>query len=181
MNNDSSIVEFVLSLLREYGWEIGHKKLEAHLSAEGQSHDGSEVGDFFLGWMAAERGNFAEAARKFRASARIPKLGGWALLGEAFVALRGKELPLAARLLAEARKHCVDDPQLLATICHVEGASLFHRGAADEAIPLLTEAMSLYGPKHFGIGRVLDTFGAIYVSRDYFQCAREFFGRALAL
>ena len=59
--------------------------------------------------------------------------------------------------------------------------SLFHQGSSDQAIPLLTEAIRLYGPQHFGFGRVLDTFGAIYASRDNFQCAREFFGQALAL
>jgi class 3 adenylate cyclase len=181
MKNDSSIVERVLSLLRQYGWETGYKKLEAQLRAEGRADDGNEVREFFLGWMAAERGNFTEAIRQFRAAAEVPPLVGWALLGEAFVALRGKAHSDAMRLLAEARNHCTDDPQLLATIFHVEGASLFHQGASDEAIPLLTEAIRLYGPQHFGFGRVLDTFGAIYASRDNFQCAREFFDQALAL
>ena len=31
MKNDSSIVDRVLSLLRQYGWETGYKKLEAQL------------------------------------------------------------------------------------------------------------------------------------------------------
>src|SRR5262249_20311448 len=72
-----------------------------------------------------------------------------------------------------------NDAVLRATIAHLRGTVLFHRGQLEEALGLLHEALVQFGPEHFGTGRVLDTLGTVYAARDNFQPAREFFEQAL--
>jgi class 3 adenylate cyclase/uncharacterized protein HemY len=173
----------VLALLQQYGWETGYKKLEAALRGGAGSDNGGsserEVSQFFLGWMAAERGDYDGAIRQFHSARALPLMAGWALLGEAFVAMRQKDFARTHILLGEARQRAADDVQLRATIAHVEGATRYHQGQSREAEPLLRSALDLYGPDHFSAGRVMDTLGMIQAGRDNFHGARELFERAL--
>lgn len=181
MEDNANVVDRVLALLRQHGWEMGYKKLEGEIRAgSGQTQDQQVVREFFLGWMAAERGNYPDAVHQFHAVRAVSRMAGWALLGEAFVFLRQKDFTTSHRLLGEARHYCNDDTQLQATIAHVEGATLYHEGRSKDAEPLLLEAMELYGPNHFASGRVLDTLGMIHAGRDNFHGARAFFEKALA-
>jgi hypothetical protein len=45
---------------------------------------------------------------------------------------------------------------------------------------LLYEALELLGREHLGTGRVLDTLGMVYASKDNFHAACEFYRHALA-
>jgi tetratricopeptide (TPR) repeat protein len=178
MQDDPQIIEKVLSLLRQYGWEIGYKKLEAELQAA-DDKNGRGVGELFLGWMAAERGEYKEAVARFDALSQIPRLAAWAILGQAFVAQRQKDFGLFRRLLNQANEQAGDDKFLHATIAHLRATSLYHEGKPDEAYPLLLEALDGFGDDHFGTGRVLDTLGMIYAGKNNFHAAQEFFIKAL--
>jgi class 3 adenylate cyclase len=180
MNPAAPVVEKVLTLLRQYGWEVGARKLEEEVQAAGQGGEG-EAREFFAGWLAAERGNHDDAARHFQAVAGVPALAGWVAVGQAFLALRRKDFRAAHRFLDDGdRPTDADDPILQATRAHVRGSILFHEGKPEEARLHLLQAFRLFGPDHFGTGRVLDTLGMFYAGADNFHAARAFFARALA-
>src|SRR4051812_33255568 len=92
MRNDLAVVTHIRSLLQQYGWETGLKKLQAEIEAA----DDPGLRDnlrFFAGWMAAERGASEEADEHFDQSLQVEALQGWALFGQAFLALRRHENP----------------------------------------------------------------------------------------
>jgi len=179
MPSNSKIVEDVLNLLQHYGWETGYKKLEAELQATDDER-GRAARELFLGWMAAERGSDDEAIRHFAAVGQMPSLAGWALVGQSFVAMRRKDFRRAHQLLDEASRGDSADATRQATIAHLRGSVLYHEGKAEEARPLLLEALRAFGREHFGTGRVLDTLEMIYAGKDNFHAARECFEQAIA-
>lgn len=180
MNFDSNVINRVLRLLRQWGWEVGLRRLR-------QEHDSSnefmdrEALQLFTGWMAAERGAFDEANRQFAELAEVPELAGWSWLGRAFVAQRQKQFSQAHKLLDESsRRLDAADNELQATIAHTRAVVFFHEGRADVALPLLCEALERFGREHFATGRVLDSLGMVYASKDNFHAAHEFYEQALA-
>ena len=179
MPNDPTIVEDVLRLLQLYGWETGYKKLEAALQAA-DDESGRAARELFLGWMAAERGSTDEALRHFATVGQMPSLLGWALAGQAFVAMRQKDFTRAHQLLDEAACDDSADAIRQATIAHLRGSVLFHEGQAEAARPLLLDALRAFGREHFATGRVLDTLGMLYAGTDNFYAARACFEQALA-
>lgn len=180
MNFDPNIVNRVLRLLRQWGWEVGLRRLRQELEESGEVKD-REVLQFFAGWMAAERGAVDEANRQFAELADVPALAGWSWLGRAFVAMRQKEFPQAHELLDESSRRLDSaDKELQATIAHTRAVVFFHEGRVDIALPLLSEALERFGQEHFATGRVLDSLGMAYASKDNFHAAREFYEQALA-
>jgi class 3 adenylate cyclase len=178
MSPEPDLVPRVLALLQRYGWEEGYKNLRAELRASGRRSQDAE--EFFLGWMAAERGTHEEALRHFDAVAQVPALRGWARAGAAFVALRQKDFRQAHALLDEAGVSADPGDELLgATRLHLRGAVAFHEGRSEEALPLLLEALGVFGTGHFGTGRVLDTLGMLYAGKNNFHAARLFYQRAI--
>jgi len=180
MNDDPEIVDRVLALLRQWGWETGYKKLQVELRADNQNDELAR--QFFLGWMAAERGSHEEAVRHFRAIAQVPPLAGWALVGQAFVATRqkGDGLQLAQQLLDEASLSIEPGETMLqATIDHLRGTILFNQSRPEEAQKLLLRALTVFSIEDFRNGRVLDTLGMIYGGKDNFHAAEEFFKTAI--
>src|SRR5258708_696707 len=126
MKDDPQIVARVLELLQQWGWETGYKKLEVELQANGEGE--SEARHFFLGWMAAERGSYEQAIHNFEALAQVVPLAAWALIGQAFVAMRRKDLPLAQRLIDRcSQKVEIGEDMLRATIDHLQGSVLYHQ------------------------------------------------------
>jgi class 3 adenylate cyclase/uncharacterized protein HemY len=178
MTQDPEVVQQVLALLRQWGWETGYKKLQAQLMPAEDAR-WREVQEFFLGWMAGERGEHAEALAHFDRLADVPSLAGWALLGQAFVRLRTQETREAERLLTEAERLGGDDTMLAASVLHARGRLTYRQGDADTARRLLREALEKFGDCHFGMGRVLDTLGMLYTGTDNFHAAQEFFRQSL--
>jgi class 3 adenylate cyclase/uncharacterized protein HemY len=133
-----------------------------------------------VGWLAGERGDHAEAQAHFQSIAQFPALAGWALVGQAFIALREKDYERAHQLLdGAATKGTGGNSMLLATATHCRGAVCYHQGRFDEALVRLHEALGLFGTDHFAAGRVLDTLGMVYASKNNFQSAREFYEKAI--
>ena len=179
MNPETATVEIVLSLVRQWGWETGLRKLGAAIDARPDAQQ-KEALRFSAGWTAAERGAYDEADRLFTECQEFPGLAGWATFGRAFMALRQRDYPKARSLLAEAARRAeANDRPLAAAIAHLRGTTFFHEGRSEQALAALGDALELFGKDHFGTGRVLDTFGMVYAGRDNFHAAEEFFHQAL--
>jgi class 3 adenylate cyclase len=183
MLSDPVIVTKVMSLLRKWGWETGFEKLRAEIEATDEE-DKRVALQYFIGWVAAMQGHYAEALEQLKAVEEVEGLKGWVAVGRAFIALRQHRYDQTDELLDQAEKfleqaqHAPDEHILRATIYHCRGALVYHQGETDP-LPLLHEALRLYGKDSFGTGRVLDTLGMVYASRDNFHAAREFYNRAL--
>lgn len=177
------ILQKVLGLLNEMGWEAGIEKLKREAESANDADDRATL-HYFVGWMAGERGSHPEAMAQLmevEQLAESPGWRGWAKVGQAFVALRQRDFAGTDALLNEAAKHEREGqvPMLRASISHCRGTLLYHQGKSDYVLPHLHEALQLFGNEHFGTGRVLDSIGMAYGSRDNFHAAREFFERAL--
>lgn len=170
------VVDRVLELLRQWGWERGLDKMREELFA-GAPAAGGPIEHLFCGWFAAERGQFDEALASLAAAAESPRLAPWAMLGQAFVATRARRLDDADAFLRRAEELSPDDPYLLGGIRLMQGVAQFHRGDG-AALPLLEEAYRLVPETCFSHGRVLDALGMYYASHNVLA-ALEFFTRAL--
>ena len=180
MLNQPETGDKVLSLLRQYGWELGLQKLREQIAATpdaGARHNLL----FFAGWMAVERGAYDEAEALLRDtgddSSVVQK---WSRFVQAFLAMRERRFEEADRLLASIEPE-PESVLLCAAVAHMRGANLFHASDADRALFELRESLRLMGKDHYGTGRVLDTFGMVYAARDNFHAAEEFFRQAIAL
>jgi hypothetical protein len=98
MNADRNIADKALTLLREWGWETGLTRLKEEIAATEDEQSRAAL-SFLVGWLAGERGAHAEAQAQFQAVAQMPALAGWALVGQAFIALREKDYERAHQLL----------------------------------------------------------------------------------
>ncbi len=179
MPHRPEIARKILSLLRQFGWDSGLKRLREEIAATDDRDRRNDL-RFFAGWVAAERGNYPEALAFFQEAEDCPESLEWSKFGTAFVAMREHRFEEAERLLVEIRP-AHDDVLLRAEVAHIRGANLYHWGQPHRALPLLNDALRLMGREHFGAGRVLDTFGMVHASRDDFFAAEEFFRQALVL
>jgi class 3 adenylate cyclase len=177
--SDPRIAEEVVRLMRQWGWEEGVARLHEKIRTTEDTHERGIL-RLLGGWMASERGGHAEGVAEFAAATGSPGLEAWALLGQAFVAFRAGDFRACEALLDEAdRKRDPTDPTLRATLSHSRGALRYKEGRLDEAAEHLYEALAGFGPDSFGFGRVLDTLGTVYATRDDFATARLFFQRSL--
>jgi len=164
-----------LELLQKWGWEIGPQQLSIVADQEADQ----QLVQQFLGWMAAERGDFGKAEAGLSPLTDVPELAGWAHLGLAFIAMRARRTDEGLSRLEEAENVAGDDSILLGCIRTLQATTHFHAGRATEALPLLEEAAHLIGPECFSRGRVLDSLGMWYASQGNVQAAVEFFQQAL--
>jgi tetratricopeptide (TPR) repeat protein len=165
-------------VLRAWGWDMGLRKLKAEAERTGDESRKATL-RVLLGWLAGERGHYAEALPHLQAVAGSA-LAGWALAGQALVAVRERRTEEARRLLDEAARAAEPgDVSLRATVAHLRATLAFHGGASAEALALLCAALEGFGPDHFGTGRVLDTFGMVHAARDDFPTARAFYEASL--
>ena len=180
MKNDPAIVRKTLNLLRHYGWEKGIELLkQEYLNADSQS--ALEI-DFIVGWIAAERGQYAEANTHFSMSLRTTRLAGWATFGLAFVAMRQKSYDEALSLLKESRRRANPGDKVLRGVQSQLSASIyFHQGHSDLALHELRLSLAAFGRKHFVTGRVIDTLGRIYGGKDNLHAAEQLFRRGIEL
>lgn len=179
---DPGVVEEVLVLMRERGWEEGMAQLRALIKSAPDDRQRGIL-QLYAGWLAAERGLEAEGAKQFAAAAAAaPDLQAWALVGQAFLALKAQEFPRVFSLLdaADGRRR-LEDKVLRASLSHCRGAALNRQGHHDRALDQLFGALEDFGPDHFGTGRVLDTLGEVYyASQDDYAGALLFCQRSLA-
>jgi len=178
MINEPATGDKVLSLLRQYGWEMGLQKLREEIAATPDAGRRNEL-RFFAGWMAAERGAHDEARKLLLDAEDSPTAQKWSRFVQAFLAMRERRFEEAERLLISI------DPEpesilLRAAVAHIRGANFFHGSDPDRAMLALREALRLLGRDHYGTGRILDTFGMVYAARDNFHAAQEFFRQAIA-
>ena len=178
MEFDSGVSERVLALLRQWGWESGIQRLKEQIP-DGCLESQPQVIRQFLGWLAAERGDFAQAEAELAPLTHVPEFAGWASLGLAFVAMREGHTDVGLNRLDQAESHAQHDPSLLGAIRLVQGATRFHRAETHDALCLLEEAACLISPERFSYGRVLDALGMWYAAQDNVPAAMEFFQQAL--
>jgi class 3 adenylate cyclase len=178
---DPRTADDVLTALRKWGWELGLGKLRAavaDVADEGQRARHR----LLLGWLAGDLGRYAEAVQQLQALQSSPALGGWALTGLAFMALRERSFAEARAWLDRAAVQAAPgDIALHATIAHARGTLALREGHTTKALVELHGALELFGPLHFGTGRVLDTLGTVHAVRDNFAAAVEFYSAALDL
>jgi class 3 adenylate cyclase len=179
MAPDQAVVKRVLNLLREWGWEVGVQRLKQELTRTESAIDRQAL-QSFVGWLAAERGEFALAEAELQKLTCIPDLAGWAYVGLAFVAIRSREFAKAHIHLASAIPHSNQDKQLLGSLRLLEGTLALHEGNKQSALDMLEEAVAVFGNECFSRGRALDALGAWHFARDNFHAALEFFAQAIA-
>jgi len=173
------IVDRILALLREWGWDTGLQKLKAELDRT-EDDQARGILQLFMGWMAGERGLHAEALKQMKAVKQLPHLEAWALLGQAFIRMREGSFKSAHKLLDQTSKQAsARDSILHASIAHCRGSNYYHEGRNKEALQELRTALSGFGRNHFCTGRVLDSLAMFYSSKDHFQAARELYSLAL--
>ncbi len=177
MINQPETGDKVLSLLRQYGWEMGLQKLREEIAATSDAGRRNDLA-FFAGWMAAERGAYDAAQTLLQDADESPAAQRWRRFIQAFLAMRQRQFEEAERLLDSV------DPEpestlLRAAVAHIRGANAFHKSDLDGALRELRESLRLLGGDHYGTGRILDTFGMVYAARDNFHAAEEFFRQAI--
>ncbi len=178
MNEQPAIVDCVLELLRQWGWEAGLVKLRERISRSDNDCD-RQMLQHFIGWMAAERGDFDEATAQFNELVAIPQLAGWAWIGLAFVAMRSRDFGAARNALDQVQTMATGDDRLLATLRLMQGTTMFHGGDLAAALAPLEESLTLVGSDCFGRGRSLDALGMWYAAHDDFQNAMEFLRQSI--
>jgi class 3 adenylate cyclase/Tfp pilus assembly protein PilF len=178
MINQPETGDKVLSLLRQYGWEMGLQKLREEIGATPDAEARNNL-LFFAGWMAAERGAYDEARALLQDAGETPSARKWACFVQAFLAMRQQQFAEAERLLDSIEPEA-ESTLLRAAVAHIRGAVAFHASDLDRALRELRGSLRLLGKDHYGTGRVLDTFGMVYAARDNFHAAEEFFRQAIA-
>jgi tetratricopeptide (TPR) repeat protein len=175
---DPRMAEEALRLLRDWGWNMGLEKLKVRLQGADEAQRATLR--VFLGWLAGERGDSAEALEQFREAESWPRLAGWALAGRAFVARRERDYTAARELLAQAAAQAEpEDTALRATIAHGRAIVAYDQDRTEEALVELHAALEELGPGHFGTGRVLDTLGMVHATRANLPVASAFFAQSL--
>lgn len=181
MNPKPEVADKVLTLLRKWGWEKGLDHLKGEIKNTKDQNKRAPL-HFFVAWMLGERGAHDEAVAQFRALRQFPSMAGWALTAQAFIELKRNAYAQARDLLNQALSQGdPSDPILYASIHHCYGSVLYHEGQMEVALSHLQEALRLFGKDHFGAGRVLDTLGMFYSSKDNFYAAREFFEKSIEI
>ncbi|MCE9606440.1 MAG: adenylate/guanylate cyclase domain-containing protein [Planctomycetia bacterium] len=161
-----------------WGWEAAQARHRAQLSAADPSS--ILLGHLVAGWIAVENTQVEEATARFRHVHQDPRLAGWAHVGAALLAVRIKDFAAAERMLMQAESSsaaaedtasdtCGDTAGLIA---HVRGSKALHEGDRDGAKRFLYQAIKALGPTHYAYGRVLDTLGTLYMSKDHFLIAK---------
>ena len=169
-------LETALRLLRTWGWEQGL----TNLKKERLPGVADEARPLLMEWLAGDAQRHDEALERFRGAAALSPLSGWALLGQAFVAVRTWGLDRAEALIERAEAAAgPQDNALAGSLSNLRGFLHSLRGQDEQAWPLLHQALTVLGRDHFLVGHVLDTLGWVYASMDNFLAAREFHRQSL--
>ena len=134
MLNQPEIGDRILSLLRQFGWETGLRKLREEIAATPDAGRRNEL-RFFAGWMAAERGAHDEARELLRDAEENLAAQKWSRFVEAFLAMRERRFAEAERLLESIQPE-PDSILLRAAVAHIRAANYFH---ASDLVRALSE------------------------------------------
>jgi class 3 adenylate cyclase len=176
---DPRLVEEALEALRTWGWAMGVRKLKRAANGARAERRRAPL-QFLVRWLSGEADAHVHARERLGGTPQWTALAGWALAGQASLALRERQLR-AARKLADqaAAEGDPGDTVLRATLAHTHGVAHAHEGHWERALPQLHEALSLLGREHFAAGRVLDSLGMVHAGKGNFPIAREFYEQAL--
>src|SRR5205823_4377144 len=130
----------------------------------------------FLGWLAGDAGAQAKAGEQLKTIEHHDALATWSLIGQVSTALHNHHYPRGQELQEQAERVAPPDSALRAQLAYLRGYRLARLGHWDEAVPVLHEALGLFGREHFLTGQVLDALGRTYAGKCNFQAAREFYG-----
>jgi class 3 adenylate cyclase len=176
---DARLAEEVLGLLRTWGWGMGLKKLRGKVQNTRDDRKRTAL-QFFLDWMGGAAETHARAVEQFHGTPQWPTLVGWALAGQASVALRQRDYPQVYQLVDQATSQGDSaDKALQATLAHTRATAYCHQGQPERALAPLLDALALLGPDHFAAGRILDTLGMVYAGKANFRVARAFYEQAI--
>lgn len=169
------------------GWEATLAHYRTQLARD--EPEAVVLGHLVAGWIAVENTQVAEATSRFAPVHQDPRLACWACVGEAFLAVRIKDLATAERMLEQAeRSHPIDAEssgsdlvasELAGLIAHIRGSKAAHEGDRDAAKRHLYRAIAALDPEHYAYGRVLDTLGTLYMSNDHFLIAKMLLEKSL--
>jgi predicted Ser/Thr protein kinase len=118
---DAKLQGEVLAHLRSWGWAMGLKKLKAVANhcRDARKH---EVLDFYHRWLGGDPEAHAQACRQFPGEQPPAVLLGWALAGQAGVALRDHQYGRVHKLLDQAEvQGDGSDAVFRATLAHTRG------------------------------------------------------------
>jgi hypothetical protein len=96
------IARKTLTLLQQFGWDSGLKRLREEIASTLDLERRNDL-RFFAGWMAAERGNYPVALALFQEAEDSLNSLEWSRVGMGFVAMRRHAYEEAERLLVEIR------------------------------------------------------------------------------
>jgi class 3 adenylate cyclase len=177
---DPGLADVALSLLRQWGWGVALRHLRGRWHKARDERE-KAAWQLYLDALGAECEAGERARERLAGLAVGPALLGWWLVGGAVSVLRTRDCRAAHRLLDRAEKEGdATDVMLRATVLHTRGWAFVHESKPARALPLLHEALTLFGKEHFAAGRVLDTLGMAHASRGDFHLAREFYEQAVA-
>lgn len=177
------LTERVLRTAARAGWEAAFERHRADLDSDDPR--ARLLKHLVAGWVAVENTRVDEAKSHFQHVHNAPKLAAWAYLGQALLAVRVKDLYVAATMLDKADAAGTPDAvgasaaDLVGLIAHIRGSKLAHEGEKDEAKRCLYRAIAALDPEHYAYGRVLDTLGTLYMNNDHFLIAKLLLERAL--
>lgn len=183
----TDIVQEILNLLRERGWETGMRRVQTLVEKTStMPSPRKELVNFMAGWMNTDRGSYDDAHQQFAEvihTDAAPELHGWALAGLAYLAYRRNRREVAQVYLDQAeQKNTARDEILQATIAHYRGVLAEKQGDPTAALKHLHAALQCVGPDHLVTSRILDSLGMILQnSRNNLALARHFFGRSIQL
>ena len=134
-----------------------------------------------VGWLAAERGLYAEALESLEAAAAVRGLAAWALAGRArWPCGSGTSPPPGGFSTGPSKgpnRTTLPWPQPWPTPAAPWPTS---PAATPRPGPTCTRPWK-FGPDHFGAGRVLDTLGMVHATAGRFHTALAFFEQSLAV
>lgn len=176
------VLNKALTLLRQFGWEIGYPKLEDWLPKT-EEEPVRSIHALFLGGRAWESGRYLEAEQQFQ-TVKEPELQAWALAGLGFCAERQRRFESAQDYFDQAETVAEkEDRNVRAIIAHGRGTNEYHRGNDPEARRFLGEALALLTEpqSHFLTPRIYDTLGMTWSVTGNFYAASEMYTKALEL
>ena len=172
------LAETALKELRTWGWERGLDNLRTLLPAvEGAD---PETAALLLAWLGGDPDKRGPALERLGGDTAFPALTAWGLACRAFALVEAYSFARAKQAVEEAAAvRRPSDPLFDATLALLRGTLLVRHGGWDEAVPLLHQALALFGREHFMTGRVLDQLGRVYAGKCNFDAAHEFYSQAI--
>ncbi len=177
---DRQFVDEILTLLRRWGWEKGIETARRRYPAPVTANVDQSLEAALIGWLAGVLALREVIEQRCRVLPEWAALQGWAILGEANAAANAYQFERATTILSREAPTVAEDSILQASLAQLRAYLLYqHHQYDDSAIPLLHQALDLFGPNHFETGKVLSTLGLVYGGKGNFMAAREFLEQAI--